>query len=383
MSEISSFIPSRLTEARTAQSETMRALSEKCGLSPTSISAYESGTRVPTSRSILSVAHALEMPFEYFISERAFPIKAKGAVFFRSQASTRTRKEQDKRKQFASWSYEVLTWLGQFVKLPAPDLPDFHLSHEPMEEYEIEEIANKLRSHWELTYGPISNIVTLLENKGIFVIRQPAGTKKLDAFSRVLNGRPVIFLSTEKSSSVRSRFDAAHELGHLILHQHLTQHEISERETLNRIEREANAFASAFLMPEETFSRDLIGVTLNSLQLLKKRWLVSIQALIMRCEHIGAIDYEQKKRLLIQVSSRGWRKKEPLDNIIPIEQPRLAKNIWSLMLENSLINESTILDELKLPKKFIANIIGIEANQLVTYSERNNIIPIELFTKET
>src|SRR3546814_6566541 len=44
-------------------------------------------------------------------------------------------------------------------------------------------------------------------------------TKNVDAFSCWRNGQPFVFLNTFKSAE-RSRFDAAHELAHLVLHRH-------------------------------------------------------------------------------------------------------------------------------------------------------------------
>lgn len=64
---------------------------------------------------------------------------------------------------------------------------------------------------------------------------------EVDAFSMWRQSTPFVFLNTKKSAE-HSRFDAAHELGHLVLHRHGSP---QGREA----EREANAFASAFLMP--------------------------------------------------------------------------------------------------------------------------------------
>lgn len=41
---------------------------------------------------------------------------------------------------------------------------------------------------------------------------------KLDAFSVWFDNKPFIFLSSDKDTNVRIRFDIAHELGHLLMH---------------------------------------------------------------------------------------------------------------------------------------------------------------------
>jgi hypothetical protein len=48
---------------------------------------------------------------------------------------------------------------------------------------DIEQAAAKLRKDWGLGVGPISNIVHLLEFKGILVLRLFSDCKRVDAFS--------------------------------------------------------------------------------------------------------------------------------------------------------------------------------------------------------
>ena len=79
-------------------------------------------------------------------------------------------------------------------------------------------------------------------------------------------------------------------------------------------------FASAFLLPREPMM-DLIApdFTLESYARLKAKWGVSIQALVRRARDVGIIDYNRYRSLMIQISSRGWRKNEPVH--IPVEMP--------------------------------------------------------------
>src|SRR3546814_15647567 len=84
-------------------------------------------------------------------------------------------------------------------------------------------------------------MIKLLESKGVHVFSLAEDTKNVDAFSCWRNGQPFVFLNTFKSAE-RSRFDAAHELAHLVLHRHGGP---QGREA----ETEANQFASALLMP--------------------------------------------------------------------------------------------------------------------------------------
>lgn len=371
------FVPRRLTEAREAALLTMRGLADNCGISATAVSAFESARRNPTTETVFLMAQKLGVPFGYLVKGRPFPVKAEGAVFFRSSATARTRREQQRRKRLARWSYEVSAWIARYADLPECNLPvpeDLNLSTiDEYQEDEIEQAAYALRKYWKLTLGPIPHLIDLLEANGIFVVRQDLANRRLDAFSQIINTRPMIFLGNS-TSAVRSRFDAAHELGHLILHQQLTQNEISEPAVLNRIEREANLFASAFLLPEQTLACELHGLTLGSFQILKKRWLVSIQAIIYRCQQIGALDYEQSRSLFVQVASNGWRTKEPLDDVLVHEEPSLPSQAWRLISDHPSIDSATILDELAIPSKFIANVLGVEEREIVSASDVAKIV---------
>ncbi|MBK8210507.1 MAG: ImmA/IrrE family metallo-endopeptidase [Rhodospirillales bacterium] len=60
----------------------------------------------------------------------------------------------------------------------------------------------------------------------------------VSAFSFWEGGHPFIFLGADKQSAARSRFDAAHELGHLILHRGVAEEDLEA--DLNRFEREAH-----------------------------------------------------------------------------------------------------------------------------------------------
>jgi hypothetical protein len=76
-----------------------------------------------------------------------------------------------------------------------------------------------LRQNWGLGERPIPNMLKLLEAKGVRVFSLAENTKAVDAFSVWRNGLPYVFLNIAKSAE-RSRFDASHELGHLVMHKH-------------------------------------------------------------------------------------------------------------------------------------------------------------------
>ena len=145
-----------------------------------------------------------------------------------------------------------------------------------------------------------------------------------------INGKEQFFviLGEDKESAVRRQFSAAHELGHILLHNESLDIEQISRQEFREMESEANEFASAFLLPAKSFMNDLIYP--NNLDFyieLKKKWKVSISAMIIRAYKLKAITYNQYQYLMRQISQKGWRTKEPLDDVIQPSRPTILRKV--------------------------------------------------------
>ena len=180
--------------------------------------------------------------------------------------------------------------------------------------------------------GPISSVVSLLEANGITVCRCGIEGETVEAFSFWNGNRPFVVLASEKTAAARSRFDAAHELGHLILHRWIGADELEDPKILKLIEREADRFASAFLLPRKSFPSEIFTTRLDAFVSLKKRWRVSIQAMVYRCKQLGVFDEDQVTNLYKQISARRWRTHEPLDDELPLEQPRRLQRAIEMVI---------------------------------------------------
>ena len=234
---MATFAPTRLTLARRRRMLMKNRLAEMVGLTPRSITAYESGEAEPTSASIDALAAALRFPAEFFFRPEVEEIPVDGASF-RSMASM-TAGQRDAALSAGLLAFELSEWVDERFRLPASDVPRF-------ESYQPEAAADALRARWGLGEKPIRNMVHLLEAKGVRVFSLAEQCLSVDAFSLWRAGHGFVFLNTMKSAE-HGRFDAAHELGHLVLHGHGGP---QGREA----ELEANAFASAFLMPRAAAS---------------------------------------------------------------------------------------------------------------------------------
>lgn len=107
----------------------------------------------------------------------------------------------------------------------------------------------------------------------------------------------------------------AHELGHILMHTWGEDNEDVSKDEFNAREKQANFFASALLLPRETFTRAVSAYPTNVdyYKSLKKKWKVSMQAMMYRARQLGIITVNQFQYMMRIISKNGWRKKEPGD----------------------------------------------------------------------
>jgi Zn-dependent peptidase ImmA (M78 family) len=193
-------------------------------------------------------------------------------------------------------AFEISNWINERFELPTATLPD-------LRDYEPEAAAIALRTALRFGERPIGNMIHLLESLGVRVFSMTED-RRVDAFSLWHRGVPFIFLNTVKTAE-HSRMDAAHELAHLLLHRHGGRWG-------RDIEKDAQAFAAAFLIPRASLLAlpKLTAPTLSHLVQIKRRWLVSAAGLAHRMHGLGLISDWSYRHLCIQLSKIG-RANEP------------------------------------------------------------------------
>lgn len=354
---ISEFVPERLTEAREALALNLTDLAEKVGVTRQAISRYELGTLTPSAEVLGKITETLGQPLAFFFSARQATTLASGPAFFRSfkSATASSRRACLRQRQ---WLIDSYIHIEKYINFPKVDVQEFLQS--PYSQEEIEEIANNCRQSWGLGDGPISNMIDLLESNGVVVARAELSNKKIDAFSFWFGERPFIFLGADKSSACRSRFDAAHELGHLILHGGITTEDLEEQpEILKRIEKEADSFASAFLLPASSFPAEIFSSRLSHFVELKKRWKVSIAAMIYRCSTLEIFHENQILNLRKQMSMQKMRTTEPLDDLIPIEAPSLLQKSFNLIIEHKIKTAYDFAQDIPLSSSVVSKLLNV------------------------
>ncbi|MGX5708301.1 helix-turn-helix domain-containing protein [Brucella lupini] len=355
-------IPERLTEARLASRLTQTELAERIGVSRQAVSSYETGDKRPDPVVMDSIVRELRLPYAFFTKSARPNFGIHSANFFRKVGSDTKRRNQAC-EIYARWASSVAYAFNDYANYPAVDIPSFEPIGKSYTDEEIEFYAQSCRQHFGLGLGPISNVIRLLELKGVIVTRYTIENENVEAFSFWSGTRPFIFLASEKESAARARFDVAHELGHLCLHKWVGSEEIEDKDRLKEIEREADKFASAFLLPQQSFPNEVYSSRLESFVNLKARWKVSIQAMIYRSKDLGLFDDRQVTNLYKQISFKKWRTTEPLDKgdrAIPFEEPLLLRRIAELVFASGRYNEHQFKADVSLSTADLEKIVGVK-----------------------
>jgi Zn-dependent peptidase ImmA (M78 family) len=351
----------RLTQALDSKGMTKKKLCDLIGYSSGTVSKWASGQQYPEANAISQMSQALGFPESWFLKPS---IKFERSVSFFRSNSTATHLLRKKAESHLEISFECLGYLENWINLPKVFFPKI-LSREEaflLNSAEIEKIANAYREYWGLGITPITNLITLLENVGVIILKEELGSTSMDGVSKWIMGRPYILIASDKASACRSRFDLAHELAHLILHANLDEEDYNLR--YKEIEKEAHYFASCFLCPVEGIAFDLFSPTLDSLIVLKRKWKVSIAALIMRGTSLGIFSEDSSTRLWRNYSYRKWKLQEPLDEIIEAEKPTLLYKTVRLLVDEKIFTKSQLQNDLALSSKEIETIFYLPREYL-------------------
>ncbi len=333
------FNSNRLRLARKRRRMSSTELARISGISSVTISRIERTDNEPTDETIAALANALAFPIEFFFGSDVEEVE-RDAASFRSLKSM-SAKERDAALAAASVAFLISDWIEVRFNLPSVDLLDFGHERDP------QIAARRLRSRWGLGEQPITNMIELLEAKGVRVFSLSENTRSVDAFSCWKDDVPYVFLNTFKSSE-HSRFDAAHELGHLCLHRHGGPQQ-------KNAEAEANMFAASFLMPEaDVRSRILHINSLNQIRTAKKRWGVSLSALTYRLSKLGILSEWQSRKFFIEINRLGFRTAEP------DPMPHESSFVWQTVfreLWKERITKNDIAEALHIPSEELESLV--------------------------
>ena len=325
------FSPDKLRQARQMQAITRAELAQRADLSAAAISQYEAGSMRPRPATVAQLALVLNVPLVFLTESRTHvPLPSVDASFFRSLRRT-TQRDRERATAYAGLLAQLVAEIERRVTLPAFD-PMPELALDPDDEPEAaERAARRVREVWGLSDEPIRHVVRLVERHGIIVARLPLSSVDVDAFSWADGPRPLILLRDDKRNFERSRFDASHELAHILLH-------AADPEPAHpRMEKQAHRYAGAFLIPSEALADEWPQGRWewNQLIRIKERWGIPIAAQLMRGRDLGLISPASYQSKVKYMSRMGWRRTEPGPQRPP-EKPDLVNQAIGLLEQNGV-----------------------------------------------
>lgn len=329
--------PSRIRLQRERKGWTGKKLAQRVGVSPSAISQIERGVSTPGLDTIVDLGAKLDVPIGFFLERESNTRIGLDRCHFRSKRGV----AQYRRRQSIADASLLIQLATTLVKEYGIEFPEEKISgfadqvqevdkDTPVEK--MEELAMGLRDHWGLGRGPIPDLVSLLESKGVFVFPLPdSDYEDVDAFSVWHEGRPVTLLGHEKAAS-RDRLDATHEVCHLSLHSD------AERD-LKVIEDQAFRFGGAFLAPRESFLPECPSRWNRTAFLrLKERWRMSMQALVRRAYDLGKLSESSYRNANIELRKRLAENGEEEGEWEP-ERPSMIQQAISLLKDEVTLEE--------------------------------------------
>ena len=375
MSKKRVFNGKRLKTARIYRGKTIDQLAQETKINKKDILAFEEEKYKPIIENEMKFANYLKFPREYFFQNDNIKVVVE-STHIRPESPI-PRVEEISYKEKLIMTHKLMSFIEGYIKFPKMNLPN-NLNRND----DIETLASKLREHWNLKNGPVGNMVTLLEINGIVISNINIDKKGAMSFTQKQSvdkvSRYLISLGNDKKSATIRNFDLAYELAYIVANEANIQ--------LKKFSKDE--FACAFLLPRNEFLNDLDNVEeLDDYINLKKKWIVPISAMILRAYDLGKINYKKYMYLMKEMDKKGWLKKEPLDENIKATSPVLLKKSVDMLMDNSILNSKTLVDNLSncglsIYPEEIELLLGLKEGKLANKSNnKNNITNVNFKNK--
>lgn len=359
--------PARLEQVLAARGLTKGQLASLVGVAASTVTKWSKGDQYPEAETFERLASILNVQEEWLTRPMIQPVST---PLYRSNASA-LKAARAKLEARTEWVQELALLFDAHVDYPALNLPvrDFQ-DPEQISAADIEAAAEECRKLWQLGRTPIQDLTLAAESAGIIVVREETditAIEGLSSWSHLLK-RPIVLLSADKANAFRSRFDLAHEIGHLILHKHIPRADDPDR--YKQMEKQAHRFAGAFLLPAETFANEVrVPTSLDNLLILKQRWGTSVAAMMMRLHALGLLSDDEKLALFKRRSARWGSKAEPGDDKWAPEAPRLLRRTVELLISAGVLSAEGIPRYLGFSPRDVEKLCGLRDNYFATPAE--------------
>lgn len=324
----------RLKQARNLRGLTQEELASQAGVTKQAISKYELGKDMPSSGVLYRISQALGVSEAFFFRKSIDMPLTKPCYRKGHGLNSKSRKQVDTKVQDWLERYLETEAIFEGVTESRLEIPDvFPKTVSKLED--VEKAAEDLRKHWEIGTDAIDSVTELFEDKGIKVgsVDEDLGFEALTFQA----GKDYVIVVNSLVDGDRQRFSLGHELGHILL---------NCQKGVN-IEKAADRFAAAFLVPREIAKRELgekrHWLDLNELSLLKKKYGLSMQGWIRRAKDLRIVKRRLADQLLDTFKKNEWTKSEPGDKY-PKEQPKRMERLVYRALAETVISESKAIE---------------------------------------
>lgn len=368
------FNGSNLRLARLYHELSLEQVAERVGKTRQYIQRLESGTAVPTPELANKLAAVLLVMPEFFEEQRQSPVNEE-IVHFRKRSSTKVATKLATLAK-AELYRRLIEVFEEYLDLPPVKFLELRVNTQE----DIEKAAEKCRSDWGLGFGPIDNMTRLAEKLGAFVTSFDSVSDDVDALSVPLS-RPFIVRNTAKKSPCRQRFDIAHEVAHLILHEGVST---GDRVT----ESQANRFASALLLPRTAmakyFPRPIGGrIDWQGISQFKLTWKVSKAAIIYRAHQLGLLTDSQYKTAFFGLKRKSEAINEKEDYLIPVEKPELFSRAMKCLLTDLSVDIESLAQHLNITPAMLAELANDNTLAFASDVDKENVISMFAYRMKT
>jgi len=289
------------------------------------LSNIETGKLELTDEYIGRIAEVLKFPATFFKKNNSWTRISK---FYYRKRNAFPAKEIVPLEAKIDLLREVYVELLNAVNVEFKELPKIPVT----EKNSPEDIARMFRLFLGLNDDPIENFVSLIEKLGIPVVYFDVPSDKFSGMTVQTDINMPLIVINQNMPNDHKKFTLAHEIGHLIMHIPFSEDPaFYERlEDLETVEKEADRFAGAFLVPAATARYTFRPFTYSKLTDLKIYWKVSKQSLIYRAKDLKIIDESKFRSLFIELSRYGERKVEKIQ--VPLDKPVLLNKIIDVHL---------------------------------------------------
>lgn len=355
-------IGERLKQVRMARGFSLEELAAELGgvVTRQALWKYEQGKARPSAVVLAKLSRALRTPAAVLWREPVYSVQF---IAYR-KGSGLLKRDQAQVEASVALAVEERLRLSERAGLEAGQgVPQQRYAVASLDEAEA--AAQELRARWILGIDPIASVTGVLEDHGVHVIEIEAA-ERFDGISALaydqtgaVAGAAVV--TRQGIPGERQRLDLAHELGHLVLD---VSSAIDE-------EKAAFRFAGAFLAPSDAVRREVgtqrAFVQLAELRLLKRRFGMSIQALLRRLCDLEIITASHYRQWCIDINRLGYRKDEP--DRMPAES--------SLWLRRTVLRATA---EGQIDREEAERVLGeaIELDQPLSLVERRALMKLPL-----